>query len=128
LETVYQAIPTATPSEWDGDTGGSGYYHLNTFYYDRINRQIQIDTRVDWDQDATVETLSTYTSYDDNGNVTRVKGPEFDVGGTGNFSYTFTTYDELNRVLRQYETEASTNSNLTTPSGAYALNTYSVGG
>src|SRR5690606_10992045 len=108
------------------DTGGSGYYLLNTLYYDRLNRRIQSDTRIDWDQDSTVETLSTYMSYDDNGNLTRVKGPQYDVGGTGYYSYAFTTYDKLNRVSKQYLTEASTNSNLTTPSGAYSENTYSI--
>ncbi|UNM08208.1 MAG: RHS repeat protein [Planctomycetales bacterium] len=127
LEKVYQADPAAVGTRWNGNTA-NGYYHLNTFYYDRINRQIQSDTRVDWDQDATVETLSTYMTYDENGNLERVKGPQYDVGGTGYYSYTFKTYDKLNRIELSYLTEASTNSNLTTPSGSYSENTYSVSG
>ncbi|UNM07828.1 MAG: RHS repeat protein [Planctomycetales bacterium] len=127
LEKVYQADPVATGTRWDGNTA-NGYYHLNTFYYDRINRQIQSDVRVDWTQTASVDTLSTYYLFDANGNLERVKGPQYDDGGTDYYSYTFRTYDELNRADKSYLTEASTNSNLTSPSGAYSVNTYSVGG
>ena len=115
LYQSWQANPDyASTPRWDGNTA-HGYDKVRELSYDRLGRVTQSDTLVDWDQDSTVETLSTYFSYDLNGNQTRVKGPAYADGGNTKYTYNFTDYDDANRVTKSYNAVGSTDSDLSSP-------------
>ena len=127
LEKVWQADPAATGTRWDGNSA-NGYDEVRGASYDRINRAISSYVKVDWDQDSTVETLATYTTYDLNGNVTRVKGPAYADGASTKYTYNFTDYDELGRAEKAYVTTASMLTDLTTKPSEYTEYFYDLAG
>ena len=128
LEKVWQADPAATGTRWDGNSA-NGYDEVRGASYDRINRAISSYVKVDWNQDSTVETLTTYMTYDANGNVIRVKGPAYTAMDTSTkYTYNFTDYDELGRVEFVYTTTADTSADYNTKPSTFTQYFYDLAG
>ncbi len=118
LYQSWQADPDyASTPRWDGNTA-HGYNKVRELTYDRLGRVIQSDhLRGLGPGRHTVKTLSTYFTYDLNGNLTRVKGP-------GYVTAAHVLHLQLHRLRRcqprlskSYNAVASTNSNLTSAPG-----------
>jgi YD repeat-containing protein len=128
LTQSWQAKPGATPADWDGDlTGGApGYDKVTELTYDRLNRTESQTQNVAL-AGVPAANVSTF-KYDKNSNLLRQRGPAY--GSTPDYSYNFMEYDEANRMVKAYNTIASSNSNLGSVTGGtkFVLSTYDLVG